>query len=391
LKYKNEDIQNLDYTYKFKNSWSGSVSAANGLASLEFYGDDAKKDKKIKIRVEYMYRNKAFFDKDVQSVFSSDLDLPYFSQCELTAQLDKIKTKEHSVSVNVESKNKISKTTERTFREKFQGLLDAIEKNQIINDASLFTPDGMKAYNELIRYGNAKLLTENNNLEIIKLNDESMVRSIPMKFSFSGNRDFIENVVFILNDESKIDDVNFSLSETGIDDILSKEDRFASQEVKYFLIRFMENYKTAYCLKRLAYLQKIFDEDALIIVGKVVKKSNRPTDAYYSNFSTEEVTYQRLSKEQYLSNLERVFSLNEFVNIHFEDNTVKKAKKDVDIYGIQIAQHYTSATYADKGYLFLMIDLRDTLNPLIHVRTWQPQKNKDGSIYGLEDFPFETM
>jgi hypothetical protein len=391
LKYKNEDIQNLDYTYKFKNSWSGSVSAANGLASLEFYGDDAKKDKKIKIRVEYMYRNKAFFDKDVQSVFSSDLDLPYFSQCELTAQLDKIKAKEYPVSVNVESKNKISKTTERTFREKFQGLLEAIEKNQIVTDASLFTPDGLKAYNELIRYGNAKLLTENNNLEIIKLNDESMVRSIPMKFSFSGNRDFIENVVFILNDDNKIDDVNFSLSEAAIDDILSKEDRFASQEVKYFLIRFMENYKTAYCLKRLAYLQKIFDEDALIIVGKVVKKSNRPTDAYYSSFSNEEVTYQRLSKEQYLSNLERVFELNEFVNIHFEDNTVKKAKKDVDIYGIQIAQHYTSATYADKGYLFLMIDLRDTLNPLIHVRTWQPQKNKDGSIYGLEDFPFETM
>lgn len=194
-----------------------------------------------------------------------------------------------------------------------------------------------------------------------------------------------------LNSQDKIDEINFSLSETAIKDILSKEDRFAVAEVKYFLIRFMENYKTAYCLKRLDYLQKIFDEDALIIVGKIVKKSNHPTDSYYSKLSNEEVTYQRLSKEQYLSNLKRVFDLNEFVNIQFEDNTVKKAKKDVDIYGIQIAQYYTSETYADKGYLFLMIDLRDTLNPLIHVRTWQPQKNEDGSIYGLEDFPFDTM
>ncbi len=391
LKYKNKDIQNLDYTYKFKNSWSGTVDAANGLAFLEFYGDDAKKDKEIKIRVEYMYRDKAFFDKDVQSVLSSDLDLPYFNRCELTAHLDKVKTENPPLLVDVESKEKISKIEKQSFKDKFQSLLTAIEKNEVFSDTSLFTADGLKAYNQLIRYGNAKLLTDNNNLEIIKINNESMVRSVPMKFSFSKNRDFVEDVVFILNNQGKIDDLNFSLSETAINDILSKEDRFASQEVKFFLIRFMENYKTAYCLKRLDYLQKIFDEDALIIVGKVVKKSNRPDDSYYSNFSNEEVTYQKLSKKQYLSNLKRVFDLNEFVNIHFEDNTIKKAKKDINIYGIQIAQHYTSASYADKGYLFLMIDLRDTLNPLIHVRTWQPQKNKDGSIYGLEDFPFETL
>lgn len=391
LQYKNEDVQNLDYTYKFKNSWSGTIGAANGLAFLEFYGDDAKKDKEIKIRVEYMYRDKAFFDKDVQSVLSSDLDLPYFSRCELTAQLARVKTENLPLSVNVDSKEKVSKIAERTFKDKFQVLLTSIEKNQVFPDTSLFTPYGLKAYNQLIRYGNAKLLTDNNNLEIIKINNELMIRSVPMKFSFSKKRSFIENVVFVLNSQNKIDEINFSLSKTAIDDILSKEDRFASEKVKYFLIRFMENYKTAYCLKRLDYLQKIFDEDALIIVGKIVKKSNHPTDSYYSKLSTEEVTYQRLSKEQYLSNLKQVFNLNEFVNIQFEDNTVKKAKKDIDIYGIQIAQYYTSGTYADKGYLFLMIDLRDTLNPIIHVRTWQPKKNRNGSIYGLEDFPFETI
>jgi len=199
LKYKNENIQNLDYTYKFKNSWSGTISAANGLAVLEFYGDDAKKDKEIKIRVEYMYRDKAFFDKDVQSVLSSDLDLPYFNCCELTAQLDKVKTENLPLLVNVESNEKISKIEKQSFKDKFQNLLTAIEKNEVFSDTSLFTPDGLKAYNQLIRYGNAKLLTDDNNLEIIKINNESMVRSVPMKFSFSKNRSFIENVVFILN------------------------------------------------------------------------------------------------------------------------------------------------------------------------------------------------
>lgn len=83
-----------------------------------------------------------------------------------------------------------------------------------------------------------------------------------------------------------------------------------------------------------------------------------------------------------------VFRSNEYINIHFEDNIVKRTAKEDKIYGIQIAQYYTSQNYSDKGYLFLMIDLNDSLNPLIYVRTWQPRKNPDGSIIGLEDFSF---
>jgi hypothetical protein len=33
-----------------------------------------------------------------------------------------------------------------------------------------------------------------------------------------------------------------------------------------------------------------------------------------------------------------------------------------------------------------MIDLNDSINPKIYVRTWQPEKNEDGSIFGLSDF-----
>ncbi|MDD3568459.1 MAG: hypothetical protein PHT92_08690, partial [Bacteroidales bacterium] len=94
------------------------------------------------------------------------------------------------------------------------------------------------------------------------------------------------------------------------------------------------------------------------------------------------------SKKEYLERLKSIFRRNEFINIHFEDNEVRKTQRDDKIYGIQIAQHYHSSTYADKGYLFLMIDLNDTLQPKIYVRSWQPQKNPDGSIYGLEDFRF---
>ncbi len=74
------------------------------------------------------------------------------------------------------------------------------------------------------------------------------------------------------------------------------------------------------------------------------------------------------------------------MNVNFEKSIVKKVNGDDKIYGIQIAQNYWSSNYADKGYLFLMIDLNDPQQPRIYVRSWQPQKNPDGSIIGLEDF-----
>jgi hypothetical protein len=226
----------------------------------------------------------------------------------------------------------------------------------------------------------------------MKSGNEVMVRSVPMLFAFSNNRQkFVEDVVFTFNTDNKINSLSFSLGKTAINDILSKPTGFGTLDEKYTLIRFMEDYKTAYSLKRQDYLEAIFDENALIIVGNVVQRFNEPIEkvkGMYSNLTNEQVEYIVLSKSEYMDRLKRVFSRNEFINIRFEENQVRKTQKNDKIYGIQIAQYYYSSTYADKGYLFLMIDMADTTKPRIYVRSWQPQKNPDGSIFGLEDFKF---
>ena len=87
-----------------------------------------------------------------------------------------------------------------------------------------------------------------------------------------------------------------------------------------------------------------------------------------------------------MKKLKYSFDSKEFINIRFADNIVRRSGKSNNIYGIQIRQDYFSTNYGDTGYLFLLVDLTDTLKPQIHVRTWQPEKNPDGSIYGLSDF-----
>jgi len=147
----------------------------------------------------------------------------------------------------------------------------------------------------------------------------------------------------------------------------------------------MENYRTAYTLKRTDYISSIFSDNALIIIGHMVEKA--PNDLKPVTLK-DNVEYDYLTKADYLKRLESTFAKNNYINIHFEETDVKQGKLE-HVYGIQLEQDYTSTNYADKGYLFLLIDLREPEKPLIHVRTWQPEKNADGSIFGVEDFYFD--
>jgi hypothetical protein len=98
------------------------------------------------------------------------------------------------------------------------------------------------------------------------------------------------------------------------------------------------------------------------------------------------VRYNRLTKQEYLKKLKFAFGSKEYINLKFEDNEVRKSGKGEEVYGIQIKQNFYSSNYSDAGYLFLMIDFANPELPLIHIRTWQPEKSADGSIYGLNDF-----
>jgi hypothetical protein len=175
--------------------------------------------------------------------------------------------------------------------------------------------------------------------------------------------------------------LTFGLSKKAVEDIASNNTW--SEENRILLMCFLENYKTAFTLKRFDYIDKIFADDALIITG-LVTKVNTSSDSRYSNNTI--IKYNRQTKDEYLKKLKYSFASNEFINIRFADNTVRRSGKGNEVYGIQIRQDYFSTNYGDTGYLFLLVDLSDTLKPQIHVRTWQPEKNPDGSIYGVGDF-----
>ena len=86
-----------------------------------------------------------------------------------------------------------------------------------------------------------------------------------------------------------------------------------------------------------------------------------------------------------MDKLKVLFQTKEYVNIQFENNEVL-AGKYPHTYGIQIKQNYYSSNYGDQGYLFLLIDFQDPKKPMIYVRTWQPDKDSNGQVFGIQDF-----
>jgi hypothetical protein len=389
LKYDGKPVDNLDYTFWTGNSKSCQIGARSGKGIAEFFGETEFQLTSLKINIEYSYQNKTSIDLDVRDVFEN-IKLPYFERSvykiELPAEVPdaRLTVGANSSNITFEKINKVEK--ERKVRKNVQDVVEAIRKRDFEVVADKFTPAGWEMFNTLISSGNVKVLPLVDTLKIVSIDSTVIVRSVPMKFSYQNNkREFIEQVNFTFNHDLKIEVISFSIGDKSLADIVEKGDRFGTVEDKYVLISFLENYKTAYCLKRLDYIEEIFADNALIIVGHLVKEAE-PIDGMYARAGSKKVEYIELSKMEYISRLRKVFNSNEFVNIHFEDNIVKRLNGESKIYGIQLKQDYTSTSYADKGYLFLMIDLNDSINPKIYVRTWQPEKNEDGSIFGLSDF-----
>ena len=398
--YKGIDIQNINYSYFLGDDWSVITSGKNGLGVCEFNGVFSKSIRKIKLNIEYRYESKSKIDQELKTVLegislisfpssSFEIDLSKEFKGSENRSRNRIKIKEFNFKKDSPTGIYYQSIDEKIIlkcQNAIEKIVDGINKKEYNSLKKYFTTDGYDSFIKIIKYGKAKLISNQIQPNWGVINNNIVVRSIPMRFRFPNNNfETNENIVFTFNNKGKIDALSLALSTTAIRDIMGKPEQFASLSEKLQLLQFMEYYKTAYCLKRMDYIKQIFADNALIIVGKVLKQG-KPIGEMYDRLGEKKVSYLRMKKKEYISHLELVFKSNEFINIQFEENKIKRLGGKDKIYGIQIKQNYYSTNYADQGYLFLMLDLSDSQKPKIYVRSWQPQKKLDGSIIGLADF-----
>jgi len=152
------------------------------------------------------------------------------------------------------------------------------------------------------------------------------------------------------------------------------------------IIKFIEKYRTAYITRDIQTVDIMFAEDALIIVGRRIKRKKLSADMVtYHKFKNEpDYKYLKFTKKEYIRRQRKIFESQEDISLDFSSFDITK-KNDVSVYGVQMRQNYASTTYSDEGYLFLLIDFQQH-DPLIYVRVWQPKAWSKDELYKLGNF-----
>lgn len=154
---------------------------------------------------------------------------------------------------------------------------------------------------------------------------------------------------------------------------------------------YVECVRVAYEEKNLPFLQQVFSDDALIIVGRVVK-SQGTMEGYLSH---KQIEYNIRNKQEYLQKLATVFKTNHSIRLAFSQVKIVRHPTKEGFYGVTLKQGYHSDFYSDEGYLFILWDFRNPEMPQIHVRTWQPSMLDsthpldEKAVFKLGDFTLE--
>ena len=151
------------------------------------------------------------------------------------------------------------------------------------------------------------------------------------------------------------------------------------KEKQMIILQYVERFRTAYNQKDITTIENMFSDDALLITGQVVLAGKTELGP-----KQRKVEYVKQSKQQYISNLRKAFIRNKWIDVKFSqigDNGesggcagITRSNIDSTKYGVRLRQSWKSSNYSDEGYLFLLWEFpEDGREPIIHVRTWQPE------------------
>lgn len=208
--------------------------------------------------------------------------------------------------------------------------------------------------------------------------DGFQLRNVPIFMTQASEADNYEEMVINFTPGGIIDAVYVSIHQYK--QLLQGTNSVTDMRRRQVILDFIENFRTAYGRKDIHFLNQVFSDDALIITGRVVKQQVQK-DNPLNILPQDKIVLVKQSKREYLSKLTQIFKGNSYIYLDFNEIKITQHPKTHEIYGVELKQDWHTDRYSDVGYLFLMIDFRDELQPTIQVRTWTPNR-----MFGFNDF-----
>lgn len=403
--YNGKPVSSLNFKYNDGQSIVGPIVARDGIGEASMASIPA--DGKLHLTYELRFRNEVDpTDSDIAGAFNAGI-LPNINSSVAIAIKSNSKKKaaapvlasaeilaaqptndKHSIAMqNADNTDDLQKAV--------LAVEAAISSNNPKSAFNYFTPEGYTLFaNLMAKNGKVTLVGKAQSHNFIIADGYIIGRATNIKRQFRNGKAFMEKLVYRFNPESrKIESVAFALTQRAENDIMNAAASWPEVS-RWAILNFMEDYQTAFALKRTDYINSIFSDDALIITGTILKKLDNAERAFDRSKSLDlggpkDIAYSQLSKTEYIDRLRKIFSTREYVHLQFEDNVTRM----IDLpainginkgaaFGIEIKQRYESTGYSDDGYLTMVFDTRGKL-PIIHVRLWQPDKN---NMMSLQEF-----
>ncbi len=340
--YKAQPISLLDFTF-----WDGSnqvlVQSRDGLATFSLFGSSVEFDK-LRVNIKYAYYEYRHEYNIVASLwslvnkptFSSQKNIPLISKAPEVIKAEISRFEAEPAGFNIE----LSYDGEDAPMEKivlstqnFLNLLDKSDPSQVSEAyaADSFLTEKLTNY---IKYNNGKPQEKNIRAQLNKTRDGYELRRIRMRHKYpSINKESTEYMVLDFSETGELVDINLSttdyLYQKFVKEATFGDDWGNRQEI----VKFLEKYRTAYMTRDIGTVGLMFAEEALIIIGRMIKTKKLASDVvkYQKLGNQPDVEYLRFAKNEYLARQELIFKSQKDIFIDFGSFNIIKKKNNTNI------------------------------------------------------------
>ncbi|HKJ31737.1 MAG TPA: hypothetical protein VKA34_07910 [Balneolales bacterium] len=414
--------QYLDFSF-----WDGSnqvnVQATDGDGTATLLGPSVN-FKKLNISIKYSYYENRQEIKDVSELWdlvqkpsfdntrkiilkkksvqkkqsvASKKDSLKSNKSVVTAKTDTVKNnlKAHIAHFNrgqyqLELQNNDSCNVLRKISNESFSLISLIKKHDLKGISKYFENDPFlkKRMINMMRYNHLSVLKNNFKAAVNKTYMGWELRKIQVHAVYpSLNKQTTEYLVFDFTPKGKMYNVTFGIMHNLYKKFVTEGKILKDWKHRQVIIKFIEKYRTAFMTRDINTIDSLFSDQAVIIVGRVLKKKKKDGDYVFFKTNNKQPDFKqiRLTKNQYLKRQKAVFKSQQDIYLGYSTFNITRKNKQKGVYGISMRQNYYSSTYSDEGYLFLLVDFNEK-NPQIYVRSWQPQAWDDSALIKLSNF-----